>query len=339
MQMKHFASTTAIPLLLALSACGAPEVATPQEPPQESLGTTEQALTARGWDPFLTTPNAWTKTSEHRRFCQGGACSSSLGYGLGSTSGEACKVRGAGYNTYDSSGRLCPNWFNWEWDASVGRWKAHIISVPAPGQNGYQYVGLEQYVNGPVSAWDWNNTNHWPLVSTVHSVHLQVRARYCNANSNGRLPYYFSWVVPGREDLKGQVSIDLLTYVGAPPALPMPDPGPSQTEAYLASRAGAPVTADMYRTFEVNGASWGVTPNNYSSSQMWCYNSINDAPWLDFSINIPAILSRLQQEGRVPNPLPSGMKYSGGILGGLEFWGPAGGWAEMELRDHEIWTY
>jgi hypothetical protein len=30
---------------------------------------------------------------------------------------------------------------------------------------------------------------------------------------------------------------------------------------------------------------------------------------------------------------------SGGIIGGIEFWGPVGGWAEVELRDHEIWTY
>jgi hypothetical protein len=171
-------------------------------------------------------------------------------------------------------------------------------------------------------------------------VHLQVRARYCNQNANARMPYYFAWVVPSNPSLDGQVSIDLLTYVGAPPALGMPDPGPSQTEAYLATRAGVTVIKEeMKRTFEVNGVSWGVKPNNYGSSQLWCYNSINDAPWLDFSINIPAILSRLQQEGRLPTPLPADMRYSGGIIGGIEFWGPVGGWAEVELRDHEIWTY
>jgi hypothetical protein len=32
------------------------------------------------------------------------------------------------------------------------------------------------------------------------------------------------------------------------------------------------------------------------------------------------------------------MRYSGGIIGGIGFWGPVGGWAEVELRDHEIWT-
>ena len=337
MQMKRFASKTAVSLLLALGACGAPE----GEKSQEPLGSTAQALTARGWDPFLNIPNAWTKSPEQHRFCQGGGCSSTLGYAVASSSESSCAVRGVGYDTYGTGG-LCPNWFNWEWDASVGRWKAHIISVPGAGQNGYQYVGLEQYINNTRSfpAWDFSNTNHWPYVSWVHSVHLQVRARYCNQNSNARMPYYFAWVVPSNPSLDGQVSIDLLTYVGAPPALGMPDPGPSQTEEYLATRAGVTVIKEeMKRTFEVNGASWGVKPNNYGSSQLWCYNSINDAPWLDFSINIPAVLSRLQQEGRLPTPLPADMRYSGGIIGGIEFWGPVGGWAEVELRDHEIWTY
>lgn len=82
-----------------------------------------------------------------------------------------------------------------------------------------------------------------------------------------------------------------------------------------------------------------MTPNNYWSSQLWCYDSINSAPWLDFSINIPSIISRLQQEGRLPNPLPSDLQYSGGILSGIEFWNGGGGWAEVEFRDHEIWVY
>ncbi len=57
--------------------------------------------------------------------------------------------------------------------------------------------------------------------------------------------------------------------------------------------------------------------------------------WCDGS----RVISRLQQEGRLPTPLPADMRYSGGIIGGIEFWGPVGGWAEVELRDHEIWTY
>jgi hypothetical protein len=332
-RLKYLAASTAVPLLLALSACGAHEGAESVEP----LERAAQPLTARGWDPFLNTPNAWTVGKGHQ-FCVGGACSNPGHYTIGNGNGTTtpCPVRGVGYDTYGPNG-LCPNWFNWEWDSSVGRWKAHIISVPAVN-DGYQYVGLQQSIQDfPFG--DLSNQARWPRVATVHSVHIQVRARYCASSSNARLPYYFSWVSPSNRSIDGQVSIDLLTYLGAPPAPYMPDPGRSYTEWELASRSGAQTNPNMLRTFEVNGPSWGVTPNNYSSSQLWCYSSINNAPWLDFSINIPAIISRLQQEGRLPTPLPSDLQYSGGILGGIEFWGAGGGWAEVELRDHEIWVY
>lgn len=323
---------------LALAACGQPdaEEAIAGVAGREgagAVGTTTQRLTASGWDPYFNTPTA-LPVDGLRKFCVGTACNSPYYYVIGNSS--ACPVRGPGYDTYYSgTSQLCPNWFNWEWDSSANRWKAHIISVP-PAWDGYQYIGVQQDLAR--FTWDVNNLANWPRVSRVSSVHIQVRARFCASSANARLPYYFQWRSGLQPGIDGQVSIDLLRYLGSPPAPYMPDPGPSWTEWDLARRSNAPTNETMKRTFEVEGTSWGVRPLNFNSSQLWCYSSINNAPWLDFSINIPAIISRLQQEGRLPWTLPSDLQYSGGILGGIEMWGGGGGWAEVEIRDHEIWV-
>jgi hypothetical protein len=325
----------AVTLAFTLSACIVGEEPGPAGPPgrassgDRSFGSYSPA----GWDPGLMIANARpVPDAGYHQFCAGGGCSDARSYEVASS---AKCVRGPGHDVAGGKGGLCPSWFNWEWDPSLNRLKAHLISVPAPG-DGYQYTGLQHSIARFPS--NLNDRGYWPMISSLAAVHVQVRARYCGSAVTGRVPYYIDLSSASRPDFGGQVSIDLLSVRDTPAPHPIPDMVPTAfTEAELLSRTcpSCFVPDAMTRRLQVNGEAWGVFPAFGQSPRLQCYGSIESAPWLDYTIDIQSIMARLAQQGRL-NGWPTDLQYSGGTLGGIETWGEGGSWAEVEISDHTL---
>ena len=279
-------------------------------------GLAQSQTVKSGWDPYFNTPNAIAIGGS--QFCWGNACSNSNSYQLAATS-----------DCIGNPGSGCSNQFSWQWQNA---WVAHLATY-----GGYKYFGLQNTVQ---SAPQGNSSIVWPLLDELQIIQVQLRGQLCGGNETyGRVPHYIQFVDPLGGN--GEINVDLLSHVGptAPyNTLAIANPGGSwTTEAALMQRNGISPPPGKERVFQFPGA-WSI-PANGAPNDLPCRGGagsggVSSAPWTDFYINVPFLVSQLRNSGVY---ISSQARFTGSIIGGVEFWSN-GAFGELEIKNHRIYV-
>lgn len=275
-----------------------------------------------GWDAYFNTPNA--RAISGGQFCWGDACGNPNAYQLAA-------ISDAGPNEcVGNPGGSCSNQFDWRYQ---NEWIAHLSTYGR-----YKYFGLQNTIQ---SAPQGNSSTVWPALDRIEFVQVQLRGQLCGGSeAYGRVPSYIQFVDPVHGD--GEINVDLLSHVG-PAAqrdrLAIATPGGSwTTEAELMRRTGNNnPPPGKERVFQFPGRF--SVPANGASNDWSCRGGagsggVGSAPWLDFYVNVPYLLSELRNSGV---RISSEARFTGSIVGGAEFWS-LGAFAEVEIKNHRIYV-
>ncbi|MGW6442711.1 hypothetical protein [Lentzea sp. NPDC055074] len=288
---------------------------------QGSSATAYASSVKPGWDAYFNTPNAKAISGGH--FCWGDACGNPNAYQIAAVSNVNSN------ECVGNPGGPCSNQFDWRYQ---NEWVAHLSTYGA-----YKYLGLQNTIQ---SAPQGGSPAVWPALDQIAGIQVQLRGQFCGGNeAYGRVPSYVQFVDPVYG--KGEINVDLLSHVGsAAPRdrLTIATPGGSwTTEAELMRRGGNNnPPREKERVFQFPGR-WSV-PANGASNDWPCRGGagsggLSSAPWLDFYINVPFLVSELRNSGVM---ISSSTQFTGSILGGAEFWS-TGAFGEVEIKNYRVY--
>jgi len=321
-----------------------------------TYGVTGEKLVPHGFDPGFTkkkvyifghsgdptSPNA----IRERWFCAAPPCPSQAPgtgyYNFTQDAGNA-DVASAGYtavfNSGANAGKDAITSFNWtnlngqivsdlqmsnlhlDWRAERGPYAGIQMEYPT-----------QAYPTGGVT-----NADIVPLTS-LRYIHLKMRTTACKPPrevepySSGRIIYYMRSFNDNMERPNGnkglEIALALQRFVSTPDRKwvdgGIAAPGRARWECSFMNMFAHPTCQTS--AVDVDGPSWGVSKAddlNFWTSQSCNANFPPNQEFVDYVIDVPRLMVRLMDEGFMSLEFLKGAKYLGGILNGIEFFGPA----------------
>ncbi|HOI97355.1 MAG TPA: hypothetical protein PLA19_02515 [Candidatus Pacearchaeota archaeon] len=249
----------------------------------------------------------------------------------------------------DSNNRQvsCPYYFNWKRQDKdlIANLKIDTLGFLVDKTENI-YLGIQTNNAGgvPYYGLDFNNNYHAPKIENIDKISLKIRTKICytpkkdDIYRSGRIMYYFGWWNVEKQQ-RETISLDILHFWRPSGHKPGWVTEYVNTEAELSGKtADDPDYNIRKHTIYVNGKALGVIPESYDfyyDSTPNCSSSIDNATWLQIDIPVKSLIKRLLQEGFIDKEILEGAKYSGSILGGIEFWGR--NLVELEVKDHTMY--
>ena len=287
-------------------------------------GLAQSQTVKPGWDAYFNTPNA--RTIGGGQFCWGNACGNSNSYQLATDANAGC---------VGNPGSACSNQFSWQWHNG---WVASLATY-----GGYKYFGLQNTVQSAPQVYP---SPIWPLLDDLQIIKVELRGQFCGGNeAYARVPHYLHFVDPDNDSLNGEINVDLLSHVGPwaqPSTMAIANPGGGWTTEYAlmlrSAQPGSPLPPpEKRRVFQFPGV-WSIpangAPNNLPCRGGASASTVGSAPWTEFYINVPFLVSQLRNSGVYISPRA---RYTGGIIGGVEFWSQ-GSFGEVQIRNHVVYV-
>ena len=249
----------------------------------------------------------------------------------------------------DSNNRQvsCPYYFNWKRQGNdlIANLKIDTLGfLVNKTENIYLGIQTNNAGGAPYYGLDFNNNYHAPKIENIDKISLKIRAKICytpkkdDIYRSGRIMYYFGWWNVEKQQ-RETISLDILHFWRPSGHKPGWVTEYVNTEAELSGKTADDSDYNIRKhTIYVNGKALGVIPESYDfyyDSTPNCSSSIDNATWLQIDIPVKGLIKRLLQEGFIDKEILEGAKYSGGILGGIEFWGR--NLVELEVKDHAIY--
>lgn len=181
--------------------------------------------------------------------------------------------------------------------------------------------------------------------SSIRYVHVRMRARACIPSdepySSGRIISYlggWSDTRPRRNGNHGaELALNLMRYMVTPDGRwqdgAIAEPGRARWECAYMNLFTHPTCGAG--AIDIDGPSWGVTRaedlvvtrSNDCRADM---EGIESQPFVDYVIDVPRMFTRLIREGLVDESFLESAHYSGGMMMGIEFFGPASVRTQLE---------
>jgi hypothetical protein len=241
----------------------------------------------------------------------------------------------------------CPYYFNWKNDGkTIANVKVDTLNFTS-GTTSNVYLGIQTNIGGqvPYPGINFNNNSQAPRIQDIENVTFKFRAKLCykpkeiDVYRYGRITYYVGWWNVEKQNFQS-ISIDLLQFWKPDNSKPAALVNYANTQAELMGLVPGDADYDTAsNTIYVNGKAFGIVPSNYDfnyDNSASCSSSLDNAQWLSVNIPVQQIINTLISAGKIKTDILNNAKYSGEIIGGVEFWGR--NLAELDVKDHTIWV-
>ncbi len=310
--------------------------------------------------PFTLDETEFPATFTPKWICEGGIdqCQQNYASGYYSLTQDRidCEIRTPfdahhKFQNNPHSGAHCPSYFSWRRDQKGDLYSDLIVETSHltynPNNPSYIYV---PYTGLQINAY----TNVYPgglpfsdqiPIKTLNKIQFSYRAKACiptdkplSEYSHGRVTYYFAmYNTQGKTTLSGsnglEVAINLSRYDWEQPEW-MPggviEPGPKAGwECINQNNLPQPEGHCNRGTIQIDAPSWQLTDENWlqvtrkASCSVGVDGIKQNEPFREVTIDVKDILQSLINQGFVSPDYFDDAVYVGGILGGIEYWGPA----------------
>lgn len=262
----------------------------------------------------------------------------------------------------DHAGQLCPTHFQWNRDTNNDLYAdilvetSHLNFTPGSPYVYSPYSGLQ--LNMPNQAFPYGGVPPQLGISanTLHSVEFEYRAATCvpterplNEYSNGRFIVNLSMWNPNQLTRSGtngfDVTINLNSYTWSIPGFPgsIAQPGlPARWECENMNVKTPPGEGCGLTVMNIHAPDWQLTQTNWLDYKKAPYCSVQQhgiqpgTPFRKAKFDAKEIFQKLVNLGFITPEYLAGATYTGGIVGGIEFWGPA--LNQLHIKNYKVYT-